>query len=240
MKNYELYARKYPAIAGMLLPALLTVSLITDNIPQFQDTFDNLLCKLGVYVPVVAIYGAFGYFMRSLFRDASKHLFQFPLFKEDETEMPTTQLLLRNGKRRLSNSMINQIASKVENDFGIRLLSASKERQNPLEAKRTIVDAVGKIRECTRKNPNLLQYNIEFGFCRNYLGATVYALAIMIIILGINLIFDNGDWQYTLFALIVQLIFGVIVFLTLKTKGYAYARALFNAYLSGSEYEWGE
>ena len=55
MKNYELYARKYPAIAGMLLPALLTVSLITDNIPQFQDTFDNLLCKLGVYVPVVAI-----------------------------------------------------------------------------------------------------------------------------------------------------------------------------------------
>lgn len=238
MKNYELYARKYPAIVGMLLPALLTVSLITDNIPQFQDVFDNLLCKLGVYVPVVVIYGALGYFMRSLFRDASKHLFQFPLFKEDETEMPTTQLLLRNGKMRLSNSMINQIASKVENDFGIKLLSASKEQQNPLEAKRTIVDAVGKIREYTRKNPNLHQYNIDFGFCRNYLGATVYALAIMIIILCINLILDKGDWRYTLFALIVQLIFGMIVFLTLKSKGYAYARALFNAYLSGSEYEW--
>ena len=238
MKNYELYARKYPAIVGMLLPALLTVSLIADSIPQFSEIFDNLLFKLGVYVPVVAIYGAFGYFMRSLFRDASKRLFQFPLFKEDETKMPTTQLLLCNGQRRLSNSMIKQIASKVEEDFGIKLLSVAKERQNSLEAKRTIVDAVGKIRECTRNNPNLHQYNIDFGFCRNYLGATVYALVILIIILCINLIFGIGEWQCTLIALIIQLIFGMIVFLTLKSKGYAYARALFNAYLSGSKYEW--
>lgn len=237
MKNYELYARKYPAIVGMLLPALLTGNIIVEYIPQYQATLSSLFSKLGAYIPIVIVYGALGFFLRSLFRDASKLLFQFPLFKEDETEMPTTQLLLHQGKKRLSNSMINQVKSKVKKDFGIILLNVVKERQNPLEAKRTIVDAVGKIRECTRKNPILHQYNIDFGFYRNYLGATVYALLFLMIILIVNLISGYGVWQYTLLAIFLQFFLGVIAFVTLKFKGYAYARALFNAYLSNVDYE---
>ena len=230
MRNYELYARKYPAIVGMLLPILSTASLILDNIPQIQGAISNLLYKISVFVPVVGIYAAIGYFARQLFRDASKCLFQFPIFKEDETEMPTTQLLLWTSSKRMSSSMIEQVALKINNDFGIKLLSKKEERQDLLEAKRTIVDAVGKNRECTRTNQNLLQYNIDFGFCRNYLGATVYALVILLIILIINIV-GWGYWLYTLIAFIIQLILGIIAFFTLKYKGNAYARALFNAYI---------
>ena len=76
----------------------------------------------------------------------------------------------------------------------------------------------------------ILQYNIDFGFCRNYLGATVYALVILLIILIINIV-GWGYWLYTLIAIIIQLILGIIAFFTLKYKANAYARALFNAYI---------
>ena len=135
-------------------------------------------------------------------------------------------------------NMIKTIAAKLKEDFGIKLLSEAKEQNNLLEAKKTIVDGVGKIREVTRNNPNLLQYNIDFGFCRNYLGGAVYSTFFLLIILFLN-IFDVVDnWQITLIALAFQLLLGIIVFVSLKSKGYSYARALFNAYIGNSEYNW--
>lgn len=232
MRDYETYARKYPAIIGMLIPAIITTEIIVTYFPQIEQDWISILAKLGAFVPVACIYGALGYFARMLFRDASKALFQFPMFKEDETEMPTTVLLLKTSKNRLSNSAIDRIAQKVENDFGIKLFSEEEEKNDILEAKRTIVDAVGKMREVTRTNSILHNYNIDFGFCRNYLGATIYSLAILVIILFINLAFQIGNWRFTIGAMVVQLLFGVIVYFSLKSKGYSYARALFNAYLS--------
>lgn len=232
MRDYETYARKYPAIIGMLIPAIITTEIIGAAFPQIEENWLGFLTKIGAFVPIACLYGALGYFARQLFRDASKALFQFPLFHEDETEMPTTVLLLRTSKKRLSNRAINSIASKIKSDFGIRLLNENEEKEDILEAKRTIVDAVGKIREVTRDNSNLLNYNIDFGFCRNYLGATVYALVFLAVVLIVNLLFNVADWRYTLIAIIVQIILGIIVFLSLRAKGYAYARALFNAYLS--------
>lgn len=238
MKNYELYARKYPAILGMLLPALMTAGLILNGCPEFLDNLSSIPRRIVVFIPIGGIYAAIGYAARQLFRDVSKILFQFPLFKEDETEMPTTRLLLWSSKKRLSSSMINKLASKVYEDFGIQLLNEKEERQDLQEAKRTIVDAVGKIREKTRSNPNLLQYNIDFGFCRNYLGASVCALILLLIILIINILTGIGIWYDTLIAIALQIVFGVIAFITLKSKGYSYARTLFNAYASDAEYDW--
>lgn len=232
MKNYETYAQKYPAIVAMLVPTFLTTTIVNTYLPDIQDNWNAFLARIGAFIPVALIYGAIGYFARQLFRDTSKKIFQFPLFKEDETEMPTTQLLLRTGVRRMSVSAIDSIAAKIYKDFGIKLLSKEEEVNDMVEAKKTIVDAVGKIRESTRNNPNLLNYNIDFGFCRNYLGAMVYAVAIILIILTINLLVCIGYWRITLIALTVQLLLGLLVFMSLKHRGYAYARALFNAYLA--------
>jgi hypothetical protein len=238
MKDYETYAQKYPAIVAMLVPAFLTTAIVCTYLPDIQGNWNTFLARIGAFIPVALIYGAIGYFARQLFRDASKRIFQFPLFKEDETEMPTTQLLLFTSDKRLSVNAIETIAGKIYKDFGIRLLSKTEEEEDTIEAKKTIVDAVGKIREATRNNPNLLNYNIDFGFCRNYLGATVYAVAIILIILIVNLLFGISDWKITLIALTVQLILGLLVFMSLKQRGFAYARALFNAYLSDKVYSW--
>lgn len=180
MNKYEKEARVYPAIVGMIIPIILTTLYVTSFIPDTLDVWKSIIAKIGLFIPVALIYGALAYWVRQLFIDASKQLFQFRLFKEDETEMPTTKLLLWSSAERKSEADIKQIAAKVEADFGIRLLSKDEEIANPSEAKRAIVDAVGKIREVTRKNENLQQYNRKYGFCRNYLGACVYAIGAII------------------------------------------------------------
>lgn len=159
MNKYEKEARVYPAIVGMIIPIILTTLYVTSFIPDTLDVWKSIIAKIGLFIPVALIYGALAYWVRQLFIDASKQLFQFRLFKEDETEMPTTKLLLWSSAERKSEADIKQIAAKVEADFGIRLLSKDEEIANPSEAKRAIVDAVGKIREVTRKNENLQQYN---------------------------------------------------------------------------------
>ena len=163
MNKYEKEARVYPAIAGMIIPIILTTLYVTSFIPKSLDIWESIIAKIGLFIPVALIYGALAYWVRQLFIDASKRLFQFRLFKEDETEMPTTKLLLWSSDVRKSEADIKRIAEKIKTDFGIQLLSKDEEIANLSEAKRTIVDAVGKIREVTRNNENLQQYNRKYG-----------------------------------------------------------------------------
>ena len=225
MKDYELHARKYPAIVSMLIPAALTSYLLLNNFPNIIGIGNIIIESLAYFVPIAIIYGAIGFFARSLFRDASKMMFQFPMFKEDETDMPTTRLLLWNDSKALSKNEIEIIAKKVEDDFGIILLSQEETITNPMEARKTIVSAVGKIREVTRDNPNLLNYNIDFGFCRNYLGGSVYSLLAILILAIIGTLTNTADWRILLLAAGLQIVLSIIMYLTLKYKGYTYARA---------------
>ena len=237
MNKYEKEARLYPAIAGMIIPIILTTWYVTSFVPETIDVWKSIIAKIGLLIPVALIYGALAYWMRQLFIDASKLLFQFRLFKEDETEMPTTKRLLWRRDMRKSETEIKQIAAKVKADFGIQLLSKDEELANPSEAKRAIVDAVGKIREVTRKNENLQQYNRKYGFCRNYLGACVYAIGTIILALIVNLILDMPYTRILLVALFVQVLFGLIDYTSYKSKANDYARAMYNAYITGEEYE---
>lgn len=237
MDKYEKEARVYPAIVGMIIPAILTTLYISTFIPDAINIWESIIEKIEVFIPIALFYSALAYWIRQLFIDASKILFQFPIFKEDETEMPTTQLLLWSSNKRKSEDEIKQIASKIFTDFGIKLLTKEEEIANLSEAKRTIVDAVGKIREVTRKNENLQQYNRKYGFCRNYLGACVYAIGVIIIALIVNFILGMTYTKILLISLIIQVLLGVIDYMSYKSKGYDCARAMYNAYMTGVEYD---
>ena len=113
MNKYEKEARVYPAIAGMIIPIILTTLYVTSFIPQTLDIWESIIVKIGLFIPVALIYGALAYWIRQLFIDASKRLFQFRLFKEDETEMPTTKLLLWSSDVRKSEADIKRIAEKI-------------------------------------------------------------------------------------------------------------------------------
>lgn len=75
MKDYETYARKYPAIISMLIPAIVTTQILSSWFSQLQECLGTVLSLSGIFLPVGIVYGAIGYFARQLFRDASKMFF---------------------------------------------------------------------------------------------------------------------------------------------------------------------
>ena len=231
MDNYTKYARVIPSIAAMLIPLLLTAMYLINLEADTISLWGNIQNYILKFIPAALIYSALGYFGREIFRSTSKILFQFCLFKENETEMPTTKFLLWSTNE-FSVEKKRAIAKKVKERFDIKLLSKPKEASNIHEAKLTIVDAVGAIRNVTREDPILLQYNQEFGFCRNYLGGSVYAFALILLSLIANLFLNFIPGYYIWIAAIVQLVFDVILFISLKYRGKAYARQLYNSFVT--------
>lgn len=69
---------------------------------------------------------AVGYLVREVFKETSKWLFQYRLFKKDETEMPTTQMLLWRNEI-ISPEYHNEIAAKVKETFGRKLPTRKEE-----------------------------------------------------------------------------------------------------------------
>jgi hypothetical protein len=224
-------------IAGTIIPMILTTIFIFTYLPIEMPFWKLLLVRIGAVIPITLIYGALGFWIREQFIDISKLLFQYTFLKKDETEMPTTKMLLWSSPNRKSAQDIKIIARKIKKDFKITLLTEEQERENPIEAKKIIVDAVGKIREVTRGNENLQQYNRKFGFCRNYLGACVCTIGFIVFALILNYFWCLGFTTILISALIIQLLLGALAFLTLKIKGYEYAKALFNAYITEANYK---
>ena len=83
----------------------------------------------------------------------------------------------------------------------------------------------------TRNNLILLQYNIEFGFCSNYLGASVYAIPIPIVIGLVSAILGWISFWSTILMSLFQVVLSVIAFIFLKHERNAYARQLFAAFM---------
>ena len=79
----------------MLIPAALISYLLLNNFPNIISIGNIIIESLAYFVPIAFVYAAIGFFVRSLFRDASKMIFQFPMFKEDETDMPTSKPLIQ-------------------------------------------------------------------------------------------------------------------------------------------------
>lgn len=97
-------------------------------------------------------------------------------------------------------------------------------------AKKTIAEAVCQIRQNCRGDEILRQYNIEFGFCRNYLGAGVWS-SMFIICVGVANIFCSWlSWWAIGGALIIQMLLMVACYLLLETRGWTYAKYLFEIF----------
>ena len=173
MDKYIREARVYPAILGMLPTCILLAMCMREWFLQCQVLLGNVKWVLCLIGGTALASMAVGYLVRELFKETSKWLFQYPLFKKDETDMPTTKLLLWQNSA-ISTMYHNEISVKVKDKFGIELPTFEEEQVNLDMAKKTIVDVVSQIKQYCRDDRILKQYNIEFGFCRNYLGAGVW------------------------------------------------------------------
>lgn len=231
MDNYTKIARVYPSIVGAVLPFVLTVLYCWKYLPLVDNLICSILIHMGYVGIITLIFAAFAYLLRELVRNTSKIIFQFSFFKEDETEMPTTRLLLW-GEGKISKTYHKEIEKKVKQDFGIQLFSANKELQDLNQAKRVIVNAVQQMREVTRGNAILLQYNCEYGFCRNYLGASVLSVFYFVLLWISNIWLNMLPWWIFTICIGLQMIAMLITIIFLQYTAKAYARQLINAYMN--------
>ena len=233
MDKYIRVARVYPAILGMLPTCILLAMCMGEWFPQYQVLVGNLQWVLCLIGGTALASMAVGYLVREVFKETSKWLFQYRMFKKDETEMPTTKMLLWQNTA-ISSAYHKEIAAKVKTTFGIKLPTKEDEKADLDMTKKTIADAVYQIRQNCRGDVILRQYNIEFGFCRNYLGASVWSI-LLIISIGIADIFCGWlSWWSIGVVLIIQVLLMVACYLLLETRGWTYARYLF-ATFTGKE-----
>lgn len=230
MDKYIRVARVYPAVIGMLPSCILLAMCMGEWFPQYEAVAGNVKWVLCFVGGTALVSMALGYLVRELFKETSKWLFQYPMFKKDETEMPTTKMLLWENAA-ISPAYHKVIADKVEAKFGIKLPTVEDEKVDIALAKKTIVDAVYQIRQYCRENEILRQYNIEFGFCRNYLGAGVWSIFFILIIGVANIVCSCLPWWAIGMALLIQMLLMVACYLMLEARGWQYAKYLFATFV---------
>ena len=226
MDKYIRVARVYPAVIGMLPTCILLAMCMGEWFPQYEAVVGNVKWVLCLVGGTALASMAVGYLVREVFKETSKWLFQYPMFKKDETEMPTTKMLLWQNAA-ISPAYHKVIAAKVKATFGIKLPTAEEEKADLALARKTIADAVYQIRQNCRGDEILRQYNIEFGFCRNYLGASVWSVLFIISIGVTNIFYGWLPWWTIVVALVLQVLLMTGSYMLLEVRGLAYAKYLF-------------
>lgn len=226
MDKYIRVARVYPSVIGMIPTCILLAMCMGEWFPQYEAVVGNVKWVLCLVGGTALASMAVGYLVREVFKETSKWLFQYPMFKKDETEMPTTKMLLWQNAA-ISPAYHKVIAAKVKATFGIKLPTAEEEKADLALARKTIADAVYQIRQNCRGDEILRQYNIEFGFCRNYLGASVWSVLFIISIGVTNFFYGWLPWWTIVVALVLQVLLMAGSYMLLEVRGWAYAKYLF-------------
>lgn len=149
---------------------------------------------------------------------------------QDELNFPTSRWLVASNSE-MSSLQRRSIDEKLLQDFQIGLLPASL-GDSP-EVRRHNADLVGRIRLFVGSPSKLLQYNIEYGFFRNLIGASLPVLvagSANAYLYSANLL---PAWAYHL-SFIYAIFAGVLVCLArpiIERLGIQYARVLFQIYL---------
>lgn len=231
MNEYERHAYLYSAWAALTIPLLMTVYIVVTQMPSVLTILYAVLRVIGVFVSIVVLYAALGFYIRELFRATSKYIFQFPLFKEDETCMPTTEFLLFKNKL-IAKELIVKVHKLMSVQYGYTMFSEKKEKADEQEARRNIVGAVSIMKETTRGDRMLLQCNYRYGFQRNMLGGVVWSFFAIFLFMIISSINSLPFVCPCLIGLILTLAQGIFAFVSMKYTARNYARTLINTFVS--------
>lgn len=214
----------------MLIPCILASAMIFYYEPtsELQDFWKAATAS----IPVV-VFLALGYFLRERVRATSKLLFQFPLFKEDETHMPTTDFLMWSSD--YSDEMKRAIRNKVKKDFNYTMPSKEDEQKDEKAARKNIAAIVGSMRNKARESGDAVytQANYRYGYNRNLLGGLVWSFIITAVLMILNFLIKSICYKWFIGALALIVIWGLVEFFVFyKYSARNYARQLFDTYLA--------
>lgn len=162
----------------------------------------------------------------------AKHWIEDSIFGKGGINFPTTNLLLFEDSV-LSRNIKLAIREKINNDFHFELMNEDQEHKDIVEARRLIKDAVGFIRTYVGKGRMTHQYNIGYGFMRNLIGGSLWAV---IGCIGSAITYGlKKNWEpMSVFVLGAFIFFSLLIFKDRILSKYAhqYAVTLFNEYVT--------
>jgi hypothetical protein len=226
-KIYEKRARLYPTVITMAMPLGLLSYFLIDLLPVETNLTTRIIISI---VPTGLLIAAFSFYFRNFIRSISKWIFQFRYFKEDESYMPTTELLLWNNSK-FTDSYKKRIREKIKEMFNVKLCIKESEIKNELEARKLIAETIPQLRNMTRDNDILFDYNCYFGSIRNALGGCVVAMVILVVLFFINLKCAIIPILLLVVPFGLYLLCFILAKPLLKHFGYEYARKLYDAFM---------
>lgn len=230
MDKYELRAIVFPAVVAMVIPGIFIAWVFQDYLWIIKDLKRGLAIVLeGVLTPAI-LFGAVGFFFRNLFRSTSKFVFQFPFFKDDESFMPTTNYLFWNDNH-YTEERKKRIYAKIFDKYHISLPLGKVKKKDELVVRKRIAETVCLIRrdfkEGNNKDSIVLDYNIQFGMFRNYLGGAFYACCMIIVAVVLNAVYSFTDeWISSVLVIVVQTFLIATSIISLKVNANDYAKQL--------------
>lgn len=161
----------------------------------------------------------------------SKYWIEEAIFGKGGINFPTTDMLLFNNTL-ISTERKEQIRNKITKLSGCKFSTIDEENNNPINARLQVRDAVNSVRTVVGKGNMTLQYNIRYGFFRNFIGGVIWS---GIGSLGCSIIYGiDNDWK-PMILFLTLLIIHILTFLfkkhILDKFSFSYADYLFNDFL---------
>lgn len=225
ISEYTIKARLAPT--ALAAPPLLLLCNVLFNIQASQWLDSSTMTWLfGKGVASTALV----FLMMQVNRLIGLEMFQ-RWVSQDELNFPTTRWLMATNTE-MSHAQRESINQHIQRNFRVALLPASM--GDTPQVRRHNADIVGRIRLFVGSPPKLLQFNIEYGFFRNLIGASLPVLAVGLACAYLYSEMLLPMWAYHL-ALAYSVFAGALVCLArplIERLGIQYARVLFQTYLA--------
>lgn len=219
--QYNLKARIFPTIICAIPILLFQYFFLSEKISIFLTFLGNLKFAGDFTISIVILY----------FVSQINRLFSKTFFEKKEIYMPTTDFLLISNSE-YSNEYKVKIYEKLEKDFGLKLPIEKEQKENEIYSRKRISEIMSLARKKVGSGKLLLQHNIEYGFWRNLIGGTIFA----VLFSGITTYFSYSESNKTLlFVSIILLIIYLLILIFNKfiigRFGKMYARVLIQEYM---------
>jgi hypothetical protein len=144
--------------------------------------------------------------------------------------MPTTELLLWKNSE-FTDNYKKRIRDKIKEQFDVKLLTKDSEIKNEQEARKLIAEIIPQLRNITRENDILFDYNCFFGSIRNALGGSVIAMIILLVMFFLNLYCPFIPTSLIIIPFCLYAIYFFCAKPLLNHFGYEYAKKLYDVFM---------
>lgn len=222
-KKYNDWARNRPAYISLAIPCVYCLAYFNLYAEELSDFKYIITTLLGMSSVVGAVFFLYVF----LIRDVSKILPGMILFAR--TIKPTTKVLLSTNNT-FTDETKNLIREKINQLYQVNLDSIEDKTGKDKKYTQLIDDVVGRIRNDTRFDNILFEYNCIYGFYRNLSAGII----INIFILIVGIVYSNYveiPYSSTFFPLLLALIiFDLILIYFAYSSGMTYAKQMYNVF----------